>query len=140
MDDLPIRFLARGALLVAAAALSGAILPAVCVAAGPRPAPYGSKVVFREGSPLSFADFELTFLGTRRVTRPEYPRGFVYFDFRVSRGEASTAVSWSAGTGDVGPAPFDFAGKRFRLELKRSDRAGALRDDELVVTPAPEAP
>lgn len=126
------------ALLVAAAALGGALLPAVCVAAGPRPAPYGSKVVFREGSPLAFADFDLTFLGTRRETRPEYPRGFLYLDFRASRGGSSASVSWSAGTGDVGPAPFAFGGKRFLLELKRSERAGALKDDELVVSPAPE--
>ena len=38
--------------------------------------------------------------------------------------------------GDIGPAPFAVSGRRFLLELKRSDRLGPLKADELAVTRA----
>lgn len=122
-----------------ALALAGPLLAAVCLAAGPKPAPYGAKVAFRAGSPIRFADFSLTFLGTRRVASETYPRGFVFYDFRMVREDQVVTVSWSAGTGDIGPVTFSLGGRRFALELKRSDRLGVLGDDELVVTPAPPA-
>ena len=115
------------------------LLAGVCVGAGPRPAPYGAKVAFRLSSPIRFADFDLTYLGERRVETDRYPRGFTVHDFRVSRDDEGVTVSWSAGTGDVGPAAFPFAGRSFLLELRRSDRLGPLKTDELVVTPAETA-
>lgn len=141
MADFLSHPMSRTSLVVAAVgalALVGPSFAAVCFAAGPKPAPYGAKVVFRAGSPIRFADFSLTFLGTRRVASEKYPREFVLHDFRVVEADTVVAVSWSAGTGDIGPAIFSLGGRRFALELKRSDHLGELGDDELVVTPAPE--
>ena len=115
-----------------------AVLPlfiaAACVAPGPRPAPYGAKVVFRANSPIRFRHFALTFVGERHVAFPEYPRGFDYHDFRLTSGPETLIVSWSAGTGEIAPALFTVAGQRFMLELVHSERRGRLEANELVVT------
>ena len=99
-----------------------------------RPAPYGDKVVFRGDSPIRFRDFTLTFAGERHVAFPEYPRGFDTHDFLVTSGSETLTVSWSSGTGEIAPASFTVAGRRFLLELVRSERRGRLEANELVVT------
>ena len=97
-------------------------------------ATYGSKVKFSADRTLRFPDFELTYLGKRRVTPPQYPRGWWIHDFKVlSKGDEQT-VSWSAGTGDIGPTPFKVSGGLFQIELSRSDKLGPLREDEMVVS------
>lgn len=95
---------------------------------------YGAKVKFSVGRTLHFPDFDLTYVGKRRVTPPQYPRGWWIHDFKVrAKGDEQT-VSWSAGTGDIGPARFKVNGTSFQIELSRSDKLGALRDDEVVVS------
>lgn len=96
---------------------------------------YGSKVRFRLDRTLRFPGFELTYMGKRHVTPPQYPRGWWIHDFKVrSKGDEQT-VSWSAGTGDIGPTRFRVQGAPFQIELSRSDKLGPLREDELVVYP-----
>jgi hypothetical protein len=46
-------------------------------------------------------------------------------------------VSWSSGTGDIGPALFRVGSKQFALELSRSDKLGPLKANELVISRAP---
>jgi hypothetical protein len=105
--------------------------------ADPELVPYGRKIVFHIDSPLHFADFDLTFLGERREPSIAYSRGFLIYDFRATHGSEVVTVSWSAGTGDIGPSDFRTAGRNFELELKHSDRLGALTSDELVVNALP---
>ena len=99
-------------------------------------AAYNTKVKFRQGQALAFPDFDLVYKGARKVSSPKYPRGFIFHDFEVSRGTVSRTVSWSSGTGDIGPADFTFGGRAFLLELSHSDKLGRLAGDELVVRPA----
>ena len=99
-----------------------------------RPNAYGTRVTFKKARPLTFPDFVLEYAGERRVTSKQYPRGFRNHDFVVTAGAARRTVSWSAGTGDIGPAPFTIAGKHFALELVRSDSLGRLKPNELVIT------
>jgi hypothetical protein len=47
-------------------------------------------------------------------------------------------ISWSSGTGDIGPTIFHVGNEQFWLELKRSDKLGKLKDDELVVSHSPK--
>ncbi len=96
-------------------------------------ATYGAKVKYQKGQSLGFADFEVTYLGARKVSSPTYPRGFVYHDFEVSRGSSKKTVSWTSGTGDIGPTAFAFGGRSFLLELSRSDKLGWLAAGELVI-------
>jgi hypothetical protein len=94
---------------------------------------YGTKVKFSKGTPISFPDFDLKYIGTRKVSSSTYPRGFLYHDFEASRGSTTKIVSWSAGTGDIGPAAFQFGGAEFWLELSRSDKLGKIAENEVVI-------
>lgn len=95
---------------------------------------YGSKVSFKAGHALRFPDFELIHTGKRRVVPPQYPRGWWTYDFTVRNKSGEKTVSWSAGTGDIGPVRFQMNGPSFQIELSRSDKLGSLREDELVVS------
>lgn len=96
---------------------------------------YGSKAKFRADRTLRFPDFDLIYLGKRRVTPKQYPRGWWTHDFKVLSKGAEQTVSWSAGTGDIGPTRFKVTGGFFQIELSLSDKLGSLRPDELVVSP-----
>ena len=96
---------------------------------------YSSKVKFSVGHTLHFPDFDLTYVRKRRVTPPQYPRGWWIHDFKVRAKSDEQTVSWSAGTGDIGPTRFKVNGTDFQIELSRSDKLGALREDEAVVSP-----
>jgi hypothetical protein len=110
-----------------------AVLSAACGSSASGPAVYGAKQRFSKNAALAFPDFDLTYQGQRHVASPVYKHGFDYQDFRVSRGGQSIIVSWSAGTGLLGPQEFTFGGRAFSLELRHTDKLGWLKDDEVVV-------
>ena len=94
---------------------------------------YGTKVKFSKGATLSFSDFDLTYTGIRKVPSSAYPRGFTFHDFEAARGGTIKRVSWSSGTGDIGPTVYQFDGKEFWLELSRSEKLGKLAENEMVI-------
>jgi hypothetical protein len=96
-------------------------------------AAYGTRVKCRPGEKIEFPDFTIDYVGERRQSTPAYPRGFLYYDFKVRTANIEKVVSWSSGTGDIGPVAFEIGGKRFLLELRRSDKLGKLQDNELVI-------
>jgi hypothetical protein len=98
-------------------------------------APYGAKTKFSVGRTLHFPDFDLTYVGKRRVTPAQYPRGWWIHDFKVHAKNNEQTVSWSAGTGDIGPSRFKVNGADFQIELSHSDKLGALGEDEIAVSP-----
>jgi hypothetical protein len=105
-------------------------------AAPPEPLPYTQKTAYQKNKPLKFGDFTLTFLGERHVTPPQYSRGWTCYDFKVEHAGAVQTVTWSAGTGDIGPVEFQVGHQKFLLERATSDRLGKLRENELVISPA----
>jgi hypothetical protein len=79
----------------------------------PETAAYGSRVRFIAGRTLHFPDFEVTNTGKRHVTPTQYPRGWWVHDFKVrSKGNEQT-VSWSSGTGYIGPVRFKVGNAEF---------------------------
>jgi hypothetical protein len=96
-------------------------------------ASYGTRVKYRAGQKIEFPDFTVEYVGERRKSLPVYPRGFLYYDFKVSRGKSEKVISWTTGTGIIDPTDFEFDGKRYHLELRRSEKLGKLNDDELVI-------
>lgn len=81
-----------------------------------------------------FPDAELTFLGKRQVASAVYPRGFLYYDFKATSNGASKELSWTGGTGEIGPLYFAVGGRKFVLELKHSEAfKGWMKDDECVL-------
>jgi hypothetical protein len=93
----------------------------------------GTRVKYKAGQKIEFPDFTLEYVGERRKSLPVYPRGFLYYDFKVSTGNTEKVVSWTAGTGDIAPIEFEIGGKHYQLELRHSDKLGKLKDNELVI-------
>jgi hypothetical protein len=119
-------FLFSGLLAVAAPVSCG-------YAASGEKASYGTRVKYATGKKIELPDFTIEYVGERRQSSPTYPRGFLYYDFKVVSGKTEKTVSWTAGTGDIGPVAFEVGGKRYQLELRRSDKLGKLNDNELVI-------
>ena len=116
--------------------LSAAILAFAGVAScghGEQNASYGTRVKYRAREKIDFPDFTVEYLGERRKTLPVYPRGFLYYDFKITRGKTEKVVFWTTGTGIIDPTDFEFDGKRYHLELRRSEKLGKLNDNELVI-------
>jgi hypothetical protein len=95
---------------------------------------YGVKIQYAQGQPLSFPDITLEFV-EKRESPPStnYPRSIYSYDFKVSQDSQSLLISWSSGTGDIGPILFELAGNRYALELAMSDKLGVLDENELVL-------
>jgi hypothetical protein len=96
-------------------------------------ASYGTPVKYGAGKKIEFPDFTIEYVGERRVSSPAYSRGFLYYDFKVMTGNIEKTISWTAGTGDIGPTEFEVGDKHYQLELRRSDKFGKLNDNELVI-------
>jgi hypothetical protein len=96
-------------------------------------ASYGTRVKYTAGQKIEFPDFRVEYLGERRKSLPVYPRGFLYYDFKLSKGKTEKVISWTTGTGIIDPTDFEFDGKRYHLELRRSEKLGKLNDNELVI-------
>ena len=95
---------------------------------------YGSKVRFGTDRIVRYPDFQVTYMGKRHVAPSQYPRGWWTYDFKVRGKGGEQTVSWSAGTGDIGPTRFKSNGTDFQIELSRSDKLGSLREDEMVIS------
>jgi hypothetical protein len=107
-------------LLVLVAVLS---LAAGCAAFFvPTQADYGAEIPFAPGRTVQYPDFALEYIGQHRVTSDAYPRGFLYYDFLVSRDGVVQDVAWTDGTGEIGPVDFTFDGAAYALEV--TDRSG----------------
>jgi hypothetical protein len=103
-------------------------------AAEPGPS-YGTKVSYRKNQPLAFPDFTLTYTGSREVAPPAGLRAWKVHEFTVVTDGKEQKVSWSSGTGDIGPTAFSVGRKKFLLELAISDTLGKLKEGELVLRP-----
>jgi len=51
-------------------------------------ASYGTRVKYKAGQKIEFPDFIVEYVGERRKSIPVYPRGFLYYDFKVSKGKS----------------------------------------------------
>ena len=105
-----------------------------CDVGRPQPPPaYGVKVRYARGQLLTFPDLTVEFMGEREEKSPYYPRNFRYYDFRVRQGDQGIIVSWTEGTGLIGPSLFELGGNHYRLERVMSDTLGRLDENELVL-------
>ena len=95
---------------------------------------YGVITQYSEGEVLIFPDLTLKFIGmTESPPSDLYPRSMYSYDFNVSSGNQAMVISWSSGTGDIGPTLFELGGKGYALELAMSDKLGRLEKNELVL-------
>lgn len=96
---------------------------------------YGEKVSYSSGQELKFPDFTIKFTGKREVKYPNENSNLsmTLYDFEVTKGEAKKKISWSSGTGDIGPAFFEIGGGNYVLELSQSDLLKSLEEGFLVI-------
>jgi hypothetical protein len=97
------------------------------------PARYGEPVRYATGVPLVYPDFRVQYVARSEIASEVYPRGFVFHNFLVISATGTQTVSWSSGTGDIGPQPFTVDGVTYLLELQRSDKLGPLSENTLVI-------
>ena len=102
-------------------------------AASEQKASHGTRVKYRPGQKIEFPDFTVEYVGERRESVPVYPRGFLYYDFKVNKGKAEKVVSWTTGTGVIDSTDFEIEGKHYQLELRHSDKLGKLKENESVI-------
>jgi hypothetical protein len=107
--------------------------PVTCGYASALKASYGTRIKYASGKKIEFPDFTIEYVGEHRTTTPMYPRGFLYYDFKVSKGKTARMVSWTSGTGLIGPMQFEIGGKNYQLELRHSNKLGNLNENELVI-------
>lgn len=103
--------------------------------------PYGKRVHYEKGKTLHFADLDLVYVGPRHEASDVFPNGFDYQDFDVTQGEHTIQVSWTSGTGDLGPTFFKRNGHEYALELKISQWQEPLNwfgPDELILWKDPK--
>jgi hypothetical protein len=126
VNNSPLLFLLSGVLAFGGSVICGH-------ATSEEKASYGALAKYRSGEKIEFPDFTVEYIGERRKDTPAYPRGFLYYDFKVSKGKTEKMVSWTTGTGVIDPTDFEFDGKRYQLELRHSDKLGKLKENELVI-------
>ena len=121
-------------LRTASLAAAAAVIIATVLAVPASGAELGEPVRFSKGRSVATGPLTIEYLGERRVSHPVFKPGFTFHDFKVSDGRETKTISWSSGTGEVGPQEFSLSGTLYQLELRRSvAREGWLRDDELVL-------
>lgn len=98
---------------------------------------YNSKVNFKLKQEILFPDFTIQYMGKESVQGPNQARWkMTIYHFLVLKGDINKKISWSSGTGDIGPLLFEFNNKKFALELKYSEILTSdnnLKDNELVI-------
>ena len=110
------------------------IVVVACNRSSMQPPMYGVKIQYVQGQPLNYPDVTLEFVGKRETpATSDYPRSTIFYDFKVYQGNQAQLISWSAGTGDIGPTLFELDGNRYALELAMSDELGVLDENELVL-------
>lgn len=85
---------------------------------------------------LIYPDFTLTFID--KVDGPFFPgstehRMSPIYSFQLNKNANGPIVKWSSGTGDIGPVAFTVDGKKFYLEMLRSDLVDDIVPDHKVL-------
>jgi len=101
---------------------------------------YRERVAFSRDTWVEFPDFDLLYLGTGVSTSGGMHVPIRSYYFRLVRGREETIVFWTAGTGVIGPIPFEFDGSDYMIEMKRmlDGREGEveLGENELSISRA----
>lgn len=97
---------------------------------------YGDKVSYEGGKVLKYPDFTVRYAGTHEKSYPtdSSAKKMVFYDFEVVKDNKKQTVSWSSGTGDIGPAFFYIGEADYVLEMKQSDvLKTSIADGNIVI-------
>jgi len=80
-------------------------------------ADYQEKVKFSRDTWVEFPDFELLYLGTGVSTGGGMHVPIKSYYFKIVRGREENIIFWTAGTGVIGPIPFEFDDNDYIIEM-----------------------
>ena len=99
---------------------------------------YREKVEFSRDTWIEFPDFDLLYLGTGVSTGGGMHVPIKSYYFRIVKGSEENIIFWTAGTGVIGPIPFEFNDNDYMIEmvLMSSGREGEekLGKNELSIS------
>lgn len=99
---------------------------------------YREKVEFSRDTWIEFPDFDLLYLGTGVSTSGGMHVPIKSYYFRIVKGSEENIIFWTAGTGVIGPIPFEFNDNDYMIEmvLMSSGREGEdkLGKNELSIS------
>jgi len=99
---------------------------------------YQEKVRFSRDTKVEFPDFDLIYLGTGVSTGGGMHVPIKSYYFKIVRGREENIIFWTAGTGVIGPIPFEFNDNDYMIEMKRMvyGREGQVRlgENELSIS------
>ena len=99
----------------------------------PNAVKYGTPLKYEKEQIIEFADFSIKFIGERRTTSDAYPRGFLFYDFEIFKGDKKQTVSWTSGTGEIAPEYFSFNNKEYVLEMEYAMVLKKQMDNEIII-------
>jgi len=79
---------------------------------------YREKVEFSRDTWIEFPDFDLLYLGTGVSTGGGMHVPIKSYYFRIVKGTEETIIFWTAGTGVIGPIPFEFNDNDYMIEME----------------------
>jgi hypothetical protein len=123
----------QGLLLLLFLAVACISMGACTLAVGSTDGQYGEALQYMSGRTINLPDFSIEYIGEHRVYPPQYQRGFLYHDFQVKSGSVAQTVSWTDGTGELGPIDFEFSGTPYTLELTERQTIGSIGYGTLIV-------
>ena len=99
-------------------------------------ASYNLKVTFETGKPICFPDFTIEYTGLETLPGPGKAQfTLTFFYFTLKNGAHAKQISWSSGTGDIGPTYFEFNQCKFFLEMSHSEKLNQwLKQNEFVIS------
>ena len=104
---------------------------------------YREKVRFSRDTWVEFPDFDLIYLGTGVRTGGGMHVPIKSYYFKIVRGREENIIFWTAGTGDIGPIPFEFNDNDYMIEMEYMayGREGAVKlgENELSISRTDEA-
>jgi hypothetical protein len=99
---------------------------------------YRQRVSFSRDTWVEFPDFDLLYLGMGVNTGGGMHVPIKSYYFRIVRGREENIIFWTAGTGVIGPIPFEFNGNDYMIEMKRmaygQEGEAELGENELSIS------
>ena len=99
-----------------------------------RPA-YGRWEQYSAESAIHFLDFDLWFTGTTRGAHRRFGstlRWEVVYNFEARKGDERVPLTWTSGLGDIGSTTFEIGGRKYFLEMLRSQVLSDQAPDQAV--------
>ena len=91
------------------------------------------KTYYAKNKTINLPYFTVEYLGERKENYGMKQNVFLYHDFKIKKAKEEKIISWSSGTGDIGPEYFEFEEKPYTIELQYANTFKKLQNNEIVI-------